>query len=108
MCIGATEEVRYLMLEVGLQIAWREDEMWKGHTGDSLSIHNMSNENYRYHAYRKYIKFVHGRLGRGNRRLIPSCIIQTIRGLWPSPDGRYVGNQLAQSAAASLDHVASV
>lgn len=30
---------------------------------------------FRYTAYRQYVKFVHDRLGRGNRIIIPHCVI---------------------------------
>lgn len=99
-CIIDTDEVRYLMQEIGLQIAWREDQLWKG---VASSVVDMANENYRYHAYRKYIRFIHGRLGRHRRRVIPSCVVRSIRTLWPSPDGQYAGYSNAQSAEATLD-----
>ena len=35
--------------------------------------------------------FIHARLGRGVRRVIPACVIRLIRETFPSEDGTYVG-----------------
>ena len=47
--------------------------------------------NYRKAAYRQYILWVYGYLGRGNRRVIPSCVVLCIRNWYPAPDGIYLG-----------------
>lgn len=51
----------------------------------------MTNANRRHFAYRNYVDYMHGRLGRGNRRVIPACVVTFIRECWPSPDGHYIG-----------------
>ena len=39
---------------------------------------DFNNRNYRFIAYRQYIGWIYGRLGRGERRAIPSCILYII------------------------------
>ena len=38
----------------------------------------MTNKTYRHHAYREYIKYIHGLLEKNNRK-------------WPDPDGNHTG-----------------
>ena len=46
-----------------------------------------------YHkaAYRQYIIWQYTYLGRGNRKVIPSCMALAIRNCYPAPDGQYLG-----------------
>ena len=47
--------------------------------------------NYRKVAYRHYIMYQHGYLGRANRKVIPSCIVWKVRDNFPAPDNNYLG-----------------
>ena len=48
-----------------------------------------SNRSYHYAAYKQFIWWVYKRLGKGNRRLIPSCALWVIRNMYPELDNNY-------------------
>jgi hypothetical protein len=50
----------------------------------------METKNFRYHAYRSYALYIHGLLGKFNRKVIPACLVKRIRDMYPS-DGGYTG-----------------
>lgn len=52
---------------------------------------NFTMESFRKAAYRQYALWTYGKLGRGNRRVIPACVVRMIRQSYPAPDGRYMG-----------------
>ena len=52
---------------------------------------NFSMESFRKAAYRQFALWTYGKLGRGNRRVLPACAVRMIRRAYPSPDGRYMG-----------------
>ena len=47
--------------------------------------------NYRKAAYRQYIMYQHGYLGRSVRKVIPSCVVWKVRDQYPAPDNIYLG-----------------
>ena len=46
---------------------------------------------YRFAAYKSYIYWIYGKLGRNNRRVVPACAVTAIRARFPEEDGRYKG-----------------
>lgn len=50
-----------------------------------------SNDNLRHAAYRQYVLYKHGALGKGNRVVIPSCVVWKVRNTYPSHNGIYTG-----------------
>ena len=85
-CITTTPLFPVLILDGNvLDIAMRYRE-------DMLALNNTrNNENFRHAAYRQFVLWQHGRLGRGNRRVVPSCCVLAIRARYPSPNGIYTG-----------------
>ncbi|XP_073451281.1 P2X purinoceptor 7-like [Aquarana catesbeiana] len=50
-----------------------------------------NNRRLRKTAYRMFIAWIYGILGKGNRRVIPSCAVNAVRHVFPDPNGSYVG-----------------
>ena len=46
---------------------------------------------FRKAAYRQFILWRYGKLGKGNRRVCPACVVRIVRSIFPSPDGLYMG-----------------
>ena len=52
---------------------------------------DFSMASFRKAAYRQFTLWEHGYLGKGNRRVLPSCAVTKIRAQYPSPDNDYMG-----------------
>ena len=85
-CLTTNPLFNQLVLDANvLDIAMRYKE-------DILVIeHPRNNENFRHSAYRQFVLWQHGRLGRGNRVVVPGCCVLAIRARYPSPNGIYTG-----------------
>ena len=46
---------------------------------------------YQKAAYRQWILWHNGYMGRGNGQVMPSCIVWSVRSRYPAPDGLYLG-----------------
>ncbi|XP_077316021.1 P2X purinoceptor 7-like [Lithobates pipiens] len=60
-----------------------------------------NNRRLRKTAYRTFIAWIYGILGKGNRRVIPSCAVNAVRLVFPDPNGSYVGFLYANDYDAS-------
>lgn len=49
-----------------------------------LEENEQIHEVYRYLAYRRFVRWVYQRLGKNNRRILPSCVVTKIRTVFPS------------------------
>jgi hypothetical protein len=56
--------------------------------GDSMEI--LGNQSYRFAGYKQYTFWVHNHLGKGVRKVIPSCVIWKIRRMYKSEVDTYV------------------
>ena len=85
-CISRRVEFELLVLDrVVVQLA-------NLHAADMFA-YNLPTDNAsaRYGAYRQFTFWRHGRLGTGNRKVLPSCCTLKIRAKYPDPNGCYTG-----------------
>lgn len=85
-CITTTSHFAKLCLDPDVL------EMCIRNTGDIRNDReDSSTRAFRKAAYRQYTLAKYGRLGKGNRRVCPSCVVLKIRKLYPSVTGVYMG-----------------
>ncbi len=85
-CITSTPLFSQLVLDgnvLDIAMRYREDII----VADPVR----NNENFCHAAYRQFVLWQHGRLGKGNRVVVPSCCVLKIRARYRSPNGLYVG-----------------
>jgi hypothetical protein len=86
----------------GMEIAVLDPQVLRvsmDHRNDLLAEDNLANDSptadvhrpYRHAAYRQWVLMRHRKLGAGDRRIIPSCCVIRIRGVYPDPDNVYTG-----------------
>ncbi|XP_077305020.1 P2X purinoceptor 7-like [Lithobates pipiens] len=61
------------------------------HLDDLPVVDANNNRRLRKTAYRTFFAWIYGFLGKGNRRVIPSCAVEVVREVFPDPMGSYVG-----------------
>ena len=68
-------------------------EMYIRNTTDIRNDRRDSNtRSFRKAAYRQYVLSQYGYLGKGNRRVCPSCVVSKVRGHYPSPTWDFVNS----------------
>ena len=87
-----SEEIKTSISEVNCRLQWYMQRRLALFTEEECRFQLMQNNNYRHHAYRSYISYINGLLGRGVRKVIPSCVVLEIRKRWPDPNGLYRGH----------------
>ena len=60
--------------------------------GDLLRDEHLLPNVARHRLYATYVRAVHGVLGRGNRVVVPSCVKDLIREMFPDPQEEYMGH----------------
>lgn len=68
-----------------------------------MLLHIYYFRNYRYAAYRQFTWWVHNRLGRYVRKVIPACAVKEIREAYPDADGNYTGFRTADESHSEVD-----
>ncbi|KAK7909692.1 hypothetical protein WMY93_014378 [Mugilogobius chulae] len=73
---------------------------WKKRPRPAGPDGQLSSEQYRLVAYRIVIEWAlkGEKLGPGNRRVLPSCVVELIRKTYPSPNGQYAGFKESEDA----------
>ncbi|KAM7291318.1 P2X purinoceptor 7 [Ixodes scapularis] len=64
-------------------------------------LQHQLHEKYRFVAYRQFTRWMWGRLGAGNRRVLPACAVHKIRKTFPSQ--RYTGFRYPSLDSAPVD-----
>lgn len=90
-CLLGSRVIQHILDKISVQISWLHQRRYHGFKDYALAFTNMSNKNYRHHAYRLYIDYIYGLLGRHNRKVVPACIVAQIRERWPSENDEYCG-----------------
>ena len=91
-CVLNCDDIKNILSTASVRLAWRKQRKSSGFLdAEECKFSVMTNKNYRHHAYREYVEYIHGLLGKHNRKVIPSCVVWYIRGRWPDPHGNYTG-----------------
>jgi hypothetical protein len=90
-CITTNPLFQQLVLDgnvLNLEMLYREDVL--------VMDQPRNNDNFRHTAYKQYVLWQHGRLGKENRRVVPICCVLATRSRYSSPNGVYIGYRPAR------------
>ena len=83
-CIAETRGFSFVCLEK--DVLETSLGAWERLVGDRRNVCNR----YRFIAYKQYIWWIYGRLGKDVRKRIPTCVLYKIRTIYPDPNNIYV------------------
>ena len=90
-CVLSSPTIQHVLSKLSVQCAWLMQRKYQGYKDEALNFANMTNREYRYHAYRSYTLYMNAVLGKYNRKVVPACVVGHIRHVWPAEDNNYVG-----------------
>ncbi|KAL3842816.1 hypothetical protein ACJMK2_020800 [Sinanodonta woodiana] len=68
-----------------------ENSMLSQSSSDNQDITVRNGERTTHITYRQFVSWIWHHLGKGNRRILPSCVISKVRDTFPDPLSYYVG-----------------
>ena len=86
-CICITETCSFSSICLNKDVLEVALEGWNDIRGDNKDY---KNENYRFIAYRQFIWWCHGHMGKNNRTPLPNCVLRKIREVFLDPNNYYV------------------
>ena len=86
MCVTTTETFQDVVLNRNVLLVCIIDH--GDYMGEDATYTPAS---YRKAGYRQYILYSHGFLGKGNRKIVPSCVLWKVRDHYPASDNVYLG-----------------
>ncbi|KAK3093711.1 hypothetical protein FSP39_019129 [Pinctada imbricata] len=82
-CVTHHEAFRVNCLNTDvLELAFYDYLDIHGHIGDEEPVHEL----YRHIGYRRFVRWIWHRLGKRNRKVLPSCVVNSIRQAFPSQE----------------------
>ena len=89
-CMTKSNAHLHLIMEYVISSAIQRKQSPRQNPGQNPGVFEVQRSK-REAAYVKYANYIYGQLGKKNRKPLPSCVVWSIRALYPSPKGRYIG-----------------
>ena len=87
-CITETQGFQSVCLDLDVaEMDYYDFRQDYGHHGDDEAAHDL----FRHLAYKRLIKWTFKKLGKHNRKIIPSCAVLAIRAQYPDENDQYTG-----------------
>ena len=85
-CMTKSNAHLHLLMEHVISSAIQQQQ----NPGENPSVFEIQRSK-REAAYKKYANYKYGRLGKNIRKPLPSCVVWSVRALYPSPNDKYIG-----------------